>query len=499
MYILSSEQMREADQFTISNKPIDSVELMESAAMACVKEITDSFTKTSIFHIFCGPGNNGGDGLAIARLLKVRGYDVKVTLLNVTGKLSHDNNINLLRAKSNNLNINVINKVPDDFLFGENSILIDALFGIGLNQPPEGEYKKLIEIINNSGRHVISIDMPSGLFADQSSIADHHPIVKADETYTFQYLKAGLLMPENATYFGKVTLLDIGLLPEATSKMSIPNRMLDEKIIKHILQPRPVFSHKGTFGHGLLIAGSDGKMGACVLSTGAFLRSGAGLLTVMVPDGQSPVIKTSWPEAMTTMRSTLTGGSLSMFNALGIGPGLGTDQAASGLLYNLLAAWRKPVVLDADALNILAENKSWIQQIPAESILTPHPGEFKRLFGAWKNDFEKIAIQKQAAIELKCIVILKGKNTSIALSDGRIFFNPTGNSGMAKGGSGDVLTGLITGLLSSGYNPESATCLGVYLHGCAGDLAAAAKSEEGMTAADIIDFIPQAWKKIHCY
>jgi hydroxyethylthiazole kinase-like uncharacterized protein yjeF len=496
MEILNSEQVRQADQLTIIKKSIDSTELMESAAIACLNEITQEFNNTYKFHVFCGPGNNGGDGLAIARLLNEKSYEVAVTLLNVSGKLSHDNHQNLQKAISGNLKIDQINRAPDRLEFDDKTIIVDALFGIGLNQPATGEFAKLIEMINHSGRYIISIDMPSGLFSDQPSIQGVNNIVKASVTYTFQYPKQALLMPENADYFGGIKVLDIGLIHEATVGMNIMNYLLDEYLVASMLLTRPAFSHKGTFGHSLIIAGGEGKMGACILSAGAFLKSGAGLLTVLVPDNHSDVIYSSLPEAMVHNRSDLKNTDLNKYNVIGIGPGTGTDIESNHILNHLLNNWTNRLVIDADALNILSENKSWLNRIPEGSVLTPHPGEFRKLFGDWKNDFEKIKKQREFSIKMKCVIVLKGKNTSIACPDGRIYFNPTGNSGMAKGGSGDVLTGLITGLISSGYNSVAAACLGVYLHGYAGDLAARHKTEQGMTAGDIISCLPEAWKKV---
>ncbi len=283
MEILNSEQVRQADQLTIIKKSIDSTELMESAAIACLNEITQEFNNTYKFHVFCGPGNNGGDGLAIARLLNEKSYEVNVTLLNVSGKLSHDNHQNLQKAISGNLKIDQINRAPDHLEFDDKTIIVDALFGIGLNQPATGEFAKLIDIINHSGRYIISIDMPSGLFSDQPSLQAVNNIVKASVTYTFQYLKQALLMPENADYFGDIKVIDIGLIHEATVGMNIMNYLLDENLVASMVLTRPAFSHKGTFGHSLIIAGGEGKMGACILSAGAFLKSGAGLLTVWYP------------------------------------------------------------------------------------------------------------------------------------------------------------------------------------------------------------------------
>lgn len=488
--------MRLADTMTISKKSIDSVELMESAALACVNEITGKFSTSHQFYIFCGPGNNGGDGLAIGRMLAERNYQTKMILLNPAGKLSRDNQINLTKALESGLDVLQINHASEFKSIAVNAIVIDAIFGTGLNQTVKGEFAKLIEIINESERYVISIDMPSGLFSDHPSSGDHNCIIKASVTYTFQYLKMGLLMSENAAFFGDVKVLDIGLIPEFTEKMDIMNFMTDGILIKSLIRTRPPYSHKGTFGHGLLIAGGKGKMGACIMSAAAFLRSGAGLLTVMVPDNCSDIIHQSVPEAMVQENTLSEEVDLSKFSVAGIGPGCGIEKKSVKILNQLLKLWSKPVVFDADALNILAENKMWLERIPAGSVLTPHPGEFKRLFGDWNDDFEKIDLLRKQAIKLSCIIVLKGKNTAIALPDGRIYFNPTGNSGMAKGGSGDVLTGLITGLMTSGYDAEPAACLGVYLHGLAGDLAATDKTEQGMTAFDIINCIPEAWKTV---
>lgn len=498
MEILTSDQMRLADNMTISQKSIDSIELMETAALACVNEILDKFNNTFNFYIFCGPGNNGGDGLAIARLLSEKNYQVKVFLINTGEKLSRDNHLNLQKALANGLEIEELKIAPDIETFAEKSVIVDALFGTGLNQKVDGEYAKLIKIINQSGRYVLSIDMPSGLFADRSSISDNPCIVKASATYTFQYLKLALLMPENASFCGDVKVLNIGLIPESTENMNIINFMLDEKLIKSLIRIRPPFSHKGTYGHGLLIAGGKGKLGACIMSAGAFLRSGAGLLTVMITEDCFGIIHSALPEAM-AVGTSFKNLHPDKYSVAGIGPGFGTDPKSVKNLDDFLNNWTNPVVFDADALNIMSENKSWLKRIPPGSVLTPHPGEFKRMFGDWNDDFEKIEKLRKQSSQLNCIIVLKGKYTAIAFPDGRIYFNPTGNPGMSKGGSGDVLTGLISGLMTSGYDAESAACLGVYLHGLAGDFASADKSEQGMTAVDIIKSIPDAWKAVLKY
>lgn len=499
MYILTASKMRRADQFTIENEPIKSIDLMERAASKCFDWFDKNIDKNKFIHLFCGPGNNGGDGLALARMLYGAGYQIKATLLQLDSKLSEDcsSNLERLRKVDNQLVDVVINN--DQFPeMNANTVIVDAIFGTGLSRNIDGIMGRFIQRINDSGKEIISIDLPSGINSDNTSLNIDNKIIKSTKTLTFQFLKLGLLVGENAPYCGQVHVLNIGLLSPPGFDKEVHNFMITLSLIKEIYVPKWEFSHKGNFGHGLLITGEKGKMGAAILCAGGFLRSGGGLLTLLVPEEGINVVQTAVPEAMVVKIQNPSNGylpSLDPYNVVGIGPGIGQSDETILRLKALIDSFKKPMVLDADALNIFSSHPEWFSSLPPDSILTPHPGEFKRLVGAWNNDFEKLQKQRDFAQKHHVFIILKGKNSSIATPEGKMYFNPTGNSGMAKGGSGDVLTGFLTGILASGYSPLSTCLLGTYIHGLAGDLAATSLSKEGMKAGDLINFLPEAWKQ----
>lgn len=381
---------------------------------------------------------------------------------------------------------------PDD-------IIIDALLGSGLNRPLEGVTANLVNHLNASGNDIVSIDIPSGLFVDKS--ARGNTVIKATHTLSFQCYKPALLVAENEAYIGGVHILDIGLHPDFLKDQQPVYNWIDGTLIKKIYKPRKRFSHKGTYGHALLIAGSYGKMGAAVLAAKACIRCGVGLLTVHVPKQGLPILHASVPEAMCVADendhiNTTLQADLSAFDAIGIGPGLGKEDATVTLLEKIMHDVRKPLVLDADALNIISAHPHLLQQIPPDSILTPHPKEFERLFGETGNDFERIQCAIDRSKTHQLIIVLKGQHTFIATPSGKTYFNSTGNAGMATGGTGDVLTGIITGLLAQGYIPEESAVFGVWWHGLAGDVAADYYTKECLIASDIPEALGAALKKI---
>lgn len=489
MLLLDASQIREWDQYTIQHEPVSSIDLMERAATACVHWISKHFPGHS-FDIFCGTGNNGGDGLAIARLLISIRIPVRVFIIKATGKASRDFIANLERLQAiPGADIIELNPGTSPPPSDPTAIIIDALLGTGINRPIEGFTGEIVSFINNQTNEVIAIDMPSGLQSDAYSGATH--IIEADYTLTFQNLKLALLMPGNAQYFGQVEVLDIGLNPEYLATIKAKYELTEKALFNSFYKPRKNYAHKGNFGHALVIAGSYGKMGAAVLCTKACLRSGAGLVTAHVPGRGMNIMQISVPEAMCKADAdkdivTAIDYPLQGYSALGIGPSLGNHADTQKLVLFVLENYGRPLVLDADALNILSENKSWLNRIPPNSILTPHPKEFSRLFDDPSNDFERIETALEQAALLKIIIILKGHRTFIATPAGKGYFNTTGNAGMATGGSGDVLTGIITGLLAQGYEPAQAAIMGVYVHGLAGDKAAALYGMEAMIAGDLI-------------
>jgi NAD(P)H-hydrate epimerase len=493
--ILTTNQVKDLDRYTIENEPISSIDLMERACMAFTNWFVSRYTSKNI-GIVCGTGNNGGDGLGIARILKEKGFAIHVWVVRGDSKETADFKTNLHRL-SGKLTVSEIISQAEFPDFEGCDVLIDAIFGSGLSRPVEGIYASVIDRMNCANAIKVAVDIPSGLLADQPSKGS---IVKAHQTVSFQTPKLAFLFPENSQFVGDWVVVDIGLAKAYIDQLEGSNFLLDEDDVKKILRPRLRFSHKGTYGHALLVAGSHGKMGAGVLSARAALRSGVGLLTVHVPISGYEILQSSVPEAMTSIDENENFFSsipqALNYQSIGIGPGLGKNPKSAAALGRLLKDYAKPMVIDADALNLISENRELISLIPAGSILTPHPKEFERLVGSWANDFERLEKQRNFSNEKKAIVVLKGAFTSISTPSATVSFNPTGNAGMATGGSGDVLTGVLTGLLAQGYPSEQAAVLGVYLHGLSGDLAVQQASMNSLIASDLIDFLPGAFRKI---
>jgi len=487
--ILSSHQIRAVDAYTIEHEPISSIDLMERAAMACVDWFVHHFDTSRKIAIFAGYGNNGGDGLAIARFLRLMRYDVSVFMLAGSDRLSPDALTNYQRLRDVRLLILTEKELPE---LHPSAIVIDALFGTGLSRPLGGLAAQTVAHINKSGCTIVSIDLPSGLFCEDNSKNNPENIIRAHHTLTFQQPKLSFLFSENADFVGSWEVLDIGLLPEAIEKQDSKYYLLPKQYNGNI-PLRHKFAHKGDFGHACLIAGSYGMMGACVLAAKACLRAGAGLVTAHIPQRGNDIVQISVPEALVSLDDNSDVFSklpdLNRYSAIGAGCGIGkrpeTQQALLALL-NAMKGCSGKLVLDADALNILSENRDWLKLLPPDSILTPHPKEFDRLAGVSENGYQRHLKQIEMAQKYSVIIVLKGAHTSIAAPDGRCFFNDTGNPGMATGGSGDVLTGIITSLLAQGWQAFRAACTGVWLHGAAGDKAALKRGQQALIASDII-------------
>lgn len=508
MKIFNSAQIREIDSFTIKNEPVSSVDLMERAAMKLFSWITGEFNRSDNFLIFIGPGNNGGDGLALARMLGKSGYKAGVFNVAFHGKTSDDWQINHKRLSETGVRVRDVRSTSEMPLISDKDIVIDAIFGSGLTRPVDGLARQVIDEINRSGAVKIAIDVPSGLSPEggliQAKEGTPKPpegglIIKADYTLSFQFPKLAFMFAENHEYVGEWKILPIGLHEAVIESTPTPYHLLAAEDVNHIPKKRKKFDHKGVYGHGLLVAGSRGKMGAAILGASAALRTGIGLLTCHVPSSGNEILQTALPEAMVQTDASpdviSSAGDVSRFSAIAAGPGLGTGDETQSALRDLIPS-DKPLVLDADALNILSLNKEWLRYMQPGNILTPHPKEFERLAGKTSGSFERLQLQRNFSEEYKCIVILKGAHTSISMPDGRVFFNNTGNPGMARGGSGDVLTGMLLSLLAQGYTAEQAAILGVYLHGLAGDIAVSEASCESIIASDIINSIGKAFNKI---
>ena len=466
--LLTSAQMHQADAQTIKTEPITSVDLMERACKAFTSFFCNHFPdKNSRIAVYCGTGNNGGDGLAIARLLKADQYqniDVKIARFSDRSTPDFDTNFNRLKEAS----VPFIELKPTDFPQENAEILIDALLGSGLNKPLSGAYADLVNHLNQLQKRVIAVDVPTGFFTE--GVVDPKAVVlKAELVITFQLPKINFLLPESASFMDDFVVLDIGLDKNFLTNIESDYFLVEEKDVVKTVSPRKKFQHKGTFGHALLIAGQAKTMGAALLCSSAAVYAGSGLTTACIPAPGLTALNAYLPEIMALLREEkqLPEIEWEKFTTIAAGPGLGKD--VEKLLEALLSNFKKPMVLDADALNMLSENQHWWKLIPENSIITPHMKEFDRLFGEHHSWWQRLETAKQQAVEKKIVVVLKNQYTIIATPDGKLYFNSTGNPAMGTGGMGDVLTGVITGLLAQGYQSKDAAFIGVFLHGKAGD------------------------------
>lgn len=510
MKILSAQLIREGDAYTIKHEPIASEDLMERAGETCFQWIYDRAPnlfpngvdeRDYKFIVFCGPGNNGGDGLVIARMLRRHGYEVEVIVVEFSDKTSKDFDLNLKKLEKSKVQIQKVRKVSDLPKIEKDALVIDALFGTGLTRPAEGIASQAIQAINCHSGTVVAIDMPSGLFDQDNFDNNYDAIVNATYTLTFQFPKLAFLLGENFHKVGQYFVLDIRLHPDFVRTVQTPYFVLGEADVQSMYKSRSVIAHKGTFGHALVVAGSEGKYGAAVLSAQSALRSGAGLVSVRIPRNGAVVMHTSVHEAMVIPADDHEYLSKETdydpYQAVGAGPGMGTQKETAAFLKQLLQNVNCPLVLDADAINLIAQEKDLVDLIPQNSILTPHPGELRRLIGDWKSDFDRLQKQIKWAQNRKVYLLCKGARSSIATPEGRVYFNETGNPGMATGGSGDVLTGIITALLAQKYSSFEAVALGVFLHGKAGDMAAEYLGYEALIASDITDHLGKAFLSVN--
>lgn len=504
MKIFTSTQIHELDKYTVEHEPVSSIDLMERAAEAVAGVIAGKWDSRTPVVVFAGPGNNGGDALAVARMLAEQGYGVEAFLFNISNHLSEDcmTNRKRIRECRRMKGFTEVTMQFDPPELDASTLVIDGLFGSGLNKPLAGGFASLVKYINQSPAQVVSIDIPSGLMPEDNTYNISANIIRADLTLTLQHKKLSFMFADNQQYIGKLQILDIRLSQEFIQKTEAQYTILTESTIRKRLRPRGDFAHKGIMGSALIIAGSYGMAGASILATRACLRSGAGKVTVHTPRKNYGIMQTAVPEAVMQMDHEETYFSEAVdsgdFDAVGIGPGLGTQENTAIALISQLRRAQCPVVIDADAINILANHRAWIQQLPKGIIMTPHPREFERMNGmACNGDYERLYKAQELAQHLQAYIVLKGHYSALCLPNGRIIFNSTGNSGMATAGSGDVLTGIITGLLARGYSRPDACCIGMYLHGLAGDLAARSLGKESLIAGDIIDYLPQAFLSLN--
>ena len=502
MKIFTSAQIKELDRFTIENEPIPSIDLMERAAKALTRAITEVWNNAIPVVVFAGPGNNGGDALAVARMLGDQGYQVSVYLFNISGHLAEEcaaNKRKLVESK----HVKDFTEVSQEFdppRLEKGMLVVDGLFGSGLNKPLAGGFASLVKYINASAADIVSIDVPSGLMTEDNTYNVRANIIKATLTLTLQQPKLSFYFQENQPFIGQLRVLDIRLSQEGINKIEANYTVVEEAEVRSMLLGRDPFSHKGQMGHALLVAGSYGMAGAAILSARACLRSGVGKITIHTPKKNREILQIAVPEAVLQFDPEETIFSEAVdtedFQALGIGPGIGQSETTAIPMITQLRRATCPIVADADAINILGSHRAWQQQLPKGIILTPHVKEFDRMEGPSADSYERLTKARHLAERIQGYVIIKGHYTAICMPDGHVVFNSTGNAGMATAGSGDVLTGIITALLACGYHQKEACIVGVYLHGLAGDLAARDLGEESLIAEDIIRYLSRAFKRL---
>ncbi|MEO9485803.1 MAG: NAD(P)H-hydrate dehydratase [Ekhidna sp.] len=493
MKILSSKQIRDADQFTIKHEPITSIDLMERACQAFVTKFLSLHPEKNKVSIFCGTGNNGGDGLAIARLLIEKSWEVAVFVIGDTENGSSDFKTNLGRLSF----FEKINDAEDFPVISDSSIIIDGLFGSGLSRPVDGIHSELIEFLNQQNAQRIAIDISSGLFAD-APLPEEALAFEADFTISFQTPKLSFFLPDCEKYIGRWRVVDIGLDQNFIQNQTTVFHVSEGRHMRALVPERSTFTHKSQVGRLMIVAGSKGKMGAAVLCARAAFKAGAGLVNVHAPACGVDILQVSIPEAMVSADKgeNYVHSLPQTTDSIAIGPGLETKRETVIAIKNFLTSYERPVVIDADGINMLSQHNDLIQSLPKESILTPHPGEFKRLVGEWRHDFEKLDKLKIFCSNRGFNVVLKGAYSAMCNSAGEIHFNPTGNPGLATAGSGDVLTGMVGAMLAQGLAPFDALRLAVYLHGLAGDEAIRVLQTQWIQASDIIDFIPHAARSL---
>lgn len=496
--VFRTAQLAAIDKYTIEHEPVSSLDLMERAAGIWTDRFLKIFTEVAGVVVIAGNGNNGGDGYAIARLLNRRGVPVRVFRIAGTQDRSPDCEANyrrwLTRGKVEEL------KQADDLVLQKGEIVIDAIFGSGLNRPVTGLAARIIKQMNASANRVVAVDIPSGLAGEDNTWNDPETIVCAEYTFTFQFPKLAFMLAENEKYVGRWEVLDIGLHPEIIARQPTDWFYTTEDTVKAILPPSPVFAHKGTNGKGLLIAGSYGMMGAAVLGAKAAVRSGIGLLYCHIPGKGIEVIQTTVPEAIPDPDESAERFSvvckLRDYDAIAVGPAIGQGPETVGGLEKLLRTWRGTTILDADALNIIAEHRELLDLLHEGCILTPHMKEFERLAGKSVNDFERLNKLSIFANQYRVHIVLKGAHSVIATPDRRLFFNMSGNPGMAKGGAGDVLTGVLLALAANKLNLLDLLRIGVFAHGLAGDCVAEKEGRRGCCAGMIAERMGEAWKRL---
>ncbi|WP_400079138.1 NAD(P)H-hydrate dehydratase [Winogradskyella sp. R77965] len=497
MKLFSKEQIYEGDKLTTERQNISSTDLMERAGTQIFNWIHQRMQGAQVpIHVFCGIGNNGGDGLVLARHLITHGYNVVTYIVNCSDKRSKDFLINYDRIKNVTKDWPKMLTCQADFPeFHQDDIIVDAVFGIGLNRPPNDWVKELFQRFRVSKAFTLSIDIPSGVYTDKA-IEDENAVVHANYTLSFQSPKLVFFLPETAKYTVQWEVLDIGIDRDYLMQTETEVELISKYEVLPLYKPRQKFAHKGDFGHVMILGGSYGKIGAVNLASRAALSSGAGLVTAYIPKCGYHSMQGSLPEVMVISDENETNISNISFdiepNVIGVGVGVGTSAETAKAYEAFLKKNKTPLVVDADGINLLSKKKALLKLLPEQSILTPHPKELERLVGKWPDDFEKLKKVKAFSEKYNVIVLIKGAN-SITVYQDKLYINTTGNPGMATAGSGDVLTGMISGLIAQGYESLSATIFGVYLHGRSADIALEDYGYQSLIASHIIETIGEAY------
>lgn len=497
MKLIRTSDIKQVDSDTLNKQHIDEIQLIRRVAALISQEIINRWDIDTPFIVFAGPGNNGADALATALILVQQGYNVKTYLFCPNKELSEA--CTAMREELTNEPLAEFYEILAEFkppVLTKRTVIIDGLFGSGLNKPLSGGFAGIIKYINSSPSYRLSIDIPSGFFGENNSQNDPNAIIQADLVLTLQLPKVSFLLSDSAPYVKEYKVLDIGLDQESIDEVESPFHMVEINETKSLVKQREKFTHKGNYGHGLIVAGKLGMMGAAQLSAKAACKTGIGLLTVHAPRTANAILQTAVPEAIYSPDPSQIcfseAPSTDEYSNIAVGPGLGSAPETLSALSQLLNRRHKPMIIDADALNLIGTNRNLLNQIPQGSILTPHPKEFDRIMGPSNTAFERLEKAIKLSKQFRLVVVLKGANTATVLPNGEVYFNSTGNPGMATAGSGDVLTGVLLSLLAQGYNPAETAILGVYLHGLAGDLAAEELTEAGVTASDIVQYLPKA-------
>ena len=497
MKLFSKEQIYEGDKLTSEKQNISSTDLMERAGTQIFNWIHTRMQGAQLpIHVFCGIGNNGGDGLVIARHLITHGYNVHTYVINCSDKRSKDFLVNYDRIKNVTKKWPILLSCEEDFpKIHRDDIIVDAVFGIGLNRPIDAWVKNLFIHFKNTKAFTLAVDIPSGLYSDAVP-EDENAVVWANYTLSFQSPKLVFFLPETAKYSQQWEVVDIGIDPEFLIATTTEAELIGKHEVLPIYKPREKYAHKGDFGHSLIIGGSYGKIGAVILAAKGTMYSGAGLVTAYIPKCGYTALQTAFPEAMVITDSNdaiLTNIKFDIKpKVIGFGVGIGTAAKTVSAFEAFLKLNKTPLVIDADGINILAKKKALLKLLPEQTVLTPHPKELERLIGTWKDDFDKLKKVKSFSKKHKVIVVIKGANT-ISVFDDKLYVNSTGNPGMATAGTGDVLTGIITGIISQGYEPLEAAIFGIYLHGRSADIAIQDLGYQSLTATHIIEYLGEAY------